>query len=285
MTSSHFYQLYAIHHFDMTSNDRKTLDNVIVTPETAGHWLTTVNTKNRNFKPRAVEQYANDMKSGKWTPSRIIFYQDGVLCDGQNRLAAVVQSGVPVAFDILVGASYDEGVNIDMGVKRKQGDSLKLQGAEHWITTNGTIAIINYIIRMSEGNATMLSHNEIKQYAENNQEWIKPMAQFTIKKKNLTTAAYFASACLALRAGESLSEITDFHQAYVTGEVFDRNKNAVIKLREYCLENKHCWTGKHACDTGKLVQRAIKAYIERQPLQKLYVPSNWIYPLPKINNQ
>ena len=285
MTSSLFYQLFVNHHFDMTSKDRKTLDNVVVSPETAAHWLKTVNTKNRNFKPRAVELYANDMKSGKWTPSRIIFYQDGVLCDGQNRLAAVVQSGVPVAFDILVGASYDEGVNIDMGVKRKQGDSLKLQGAEHWITTNGTIAIINYIVRMSDGNAQMLSHNEIKQYAENNQEWIKPMAQFTIKKKNLTTAAFYASAALALRAGESLSEITEFYHAYVTGEVFDRNKNAVIKLREYCLENKHCWTGKHNCDTGKLVQRAIKAYIERQPLQKLYVPSNWIYPLPKINNQ
>jgi hypothetical protein len=269
--------------YNMQSDDRKTLDNVFVSPEMAYYWLSTANTKNRNLKPRAIDQYANDIKSGKWTLSRIIFYQDGVLCDGQNRLAAVVQCGIPVAFDILIGAAYSEGVNIDMGVKRKQGDSLKLQGAEQWILSNNTIAMINYMVRMSKGNAMKLSHNQIKEYAEKNEEWIKPIAEFTGKKKSLTSAAYFASIALALRAGESLIEIMEFHQSFITGEVFDRNKNAVIRIREYCLENNHCWTGHYSCDTGKLVQRAFKAYIDRQPLQKLYVPSDWVYPLPGIN--
>jgi hypothetical protein len=268
---------------NMASPCRQTFDNVLVRPQIAAAWLNTINTRNRRLKPRAIEQYANDIKSGKWTPSRIVFYHDGILCDGQNRLAAVVKSGVPVAFDILVGAADIEGVNIDMGVKRKQGDSLKLQGAEQWIATNITIGIINYIVRMSDGNAMKLSHNQIKEYAEKNQEWIKPIIELTGKKRNLTTSAYFASIALALRAGEPLTEIMEFNQSYVTGEVFDKNKNAVIKIREYCLENKQCWTGYFSCDTGKLVQRALSAYINRQPLQKLYVPSDWIYSLPKIN--
>jgi hypothetical protein len=264
---------------------RQTFDNVLVTPQIAAYWLRTLNTKNRHYKVQAIEQYAIDMKAGKWTATRIIFYNDGILCDGQNRLAAVVLANVSVSFDILVGADYNEGVNIDMGVRRNQGDSLRLQGAEHWITQNHTIAIINYITRMTEGRAQKLSHNQIKQYAESNQEWIKPIAQFTQKKKNLTTAGFSASIALALRAGESLKEISEFRQAYLTGEVFDRNKNAVIKLREYCLENNYAWTGHHVRDSGRLTQRALKAYIDRQHLSKLYVPSDWIYSLPKINPQ
>lgn len=270
---------------NMASTRRQTFDNVLVRPQIAADWLSTVNTRNRSYKPRAIQQYAKDMEAGNWTPSRIVFYANGELCDGQNRLAAVVLSEVTVAFDILVGAADIEGVNMDMGVKRKQGDSLKLQGAEHWITTNHTIAIINYIARMGEGNVQKLSHNEIKQYAEKNQEWIKPIAELPTAKKNLTTAAYAGSIALALRAGESLNEISEFHHAYLTGEVFDRNKNAALRLREHCLENKYCWTGQNTRNTGKLAQRALKAYIDRQHLSKLYVPSDWIYSLPKINQQ
>jgi len=260
---------------------RETFDNVFVCPEVASIWLATVNTNNRKFKLDAIEQYANDMKANKWTTSRIVFYHDGILCDGQNRLAAVIKSNIEVVFDILVGADYSEGVNIDMGVKRTQGDSLRLQGADHWITAKNTIAIINFLARISKGRPKRLSHNEIKEYAESNREWIEPIAQITTKKKNLTTAAYFASIALALRAGESLNEIAEFHQAYLTGEVYDKNKNAVLRLRDYCLANDQAWTGYHCINTGKLTQRALKAYIDRQPLAKLYAPSDWNYSFPQ----
>jgi hypothetical protein len=284
MTIHHLHPFEKTKLFDMKSKDRKTLDNILVQPELASYWLETANTKNRTFKPLAITQYANDMKAGNWTPSRIIFYHDGVLCDGQNRLAAAVKAGIPVLFDILVGASYEEGVNVDMGVKRKQRDSLKMQGVENWIADTRTIGMINFLIRLSSGNKAKLSHNEIKQYAENNQKWIKPIAELTIKKKNLTTSGFFASAALALRAEEPLDEVLEFCHAYATGEVFDRNKNAVVKLREYCLENTHCWTGGHNYDTAKRAQRAIKAYINNEPLQKLYAPTNWIYPFPAFAN-
>lgn len=284
MTIHHLHPFQKTEWLDMKSKDRKTLDNILVTPETASYWLETANTKNRTFKPLAITQYANDMKAGNWTPTRIIFYYDGVLCDGQNRLAAVVKSNTPVLFDILVGASYDEGVNVDMGVKRKQRDSLKMQGVEDWISDTRTIGMINFLVRLSSGNKTKLSHNEIKQYAENNKKWIKPIAELTIKKKNLTTSGFYASAALALRAGEPLDQVLEFCHAYATGEVFDRNKNAVVKLREYCLENTQCWAGGYNYDTAKRAQRAIKAYINNEQLQKLYAPTSWIYPPPAFTN-
>ena len=269
----------------MKSEERKTFDNIIVTPEAAAHWLETANKKNRTLKPLAIAQYANDMKHGKWTPSRIIFYHDGVLCDGQNRLAAVVQSKTPVLFDILLGASYEEGVNVDMGVKRKQRDSLILQGAESWIADLRTIGVINFLVRASSNNRVKLSHNEIKQYAESNQKWIKPLAELFARKRNLATSGFYASIALALRAGEPLSEIKEFCHSYITGEVFDKNKNAVLKLREYCLENTHSWVGGYNYDTAKRTQRAIKAYVNNEPLQKLFLPTNWIYPFPKLDDQ
>ena len=282
MTIYHLHPFQKTEWLDMKSKDRKTLDNILVTPETASYWLQTANTKNRTFKPLAITQYAIDMKHGKWTPSRLIFYYDGTLCDGQNRLAAVVKSGIPVVFDILVGASYDEGINVDMGVKRKQRDALVMQGAESWITDTRMIGVINFLVRLSSNNTIKLTHHQIREYAENNQEWLKPISQLTLKKRNLSTAGFYGAAALAIKNGEPVHEIIEFCNLYITGEVFDRNKNAVLKLREYCLENSHCWVGGFNYDTAKRTQRAIKAYVNKEPLQKLYAPSDWIYPFSKI---
>jgi hypothetical protein len=233
--------------------------------------------------------YARQMAAGFWTNgSRIVFYKDGVLCDGQNRLAAVVESGVSCFFDILVGATHEEGANVDIGVKRSAHDALQIKGAEEWIANKYCVALVNSIHKFgtgSTGKDLRIAHHVIDQYASQNESWLKPIVRLSQKlhKKRLTSASYYAQLAAAYFNGEPLEELVDFHERLLTGENYDPQKNAVTRIREYIAEvNGSPWMFPVAYDTAKRTQRAIKAFIDRQPLSKLYAPTEYIYQFPLV---
>lgn len=273
----------------MKSQERINYTDQLVTPSMAEHWLTHYNLRNRKMKPASSALYARQMASGFWTSgSRIMFYKDGVLCDGQNRLKAVVESGVSCFFDILVGATQEEGANIDIGVKRSAHDALQIAGAENWIANKYCVALINSIHKFGIGSGSKelrLAHHVIDQYASQNESWLKPFVRLSQKlhKRRMTSSSYFAQLATAHYNGESLDELTDFHERLVKGENYDPNKNAVTKLGQYLADlNGSPWVFPVACDTAKRTQRAIKAFIDRQPLSKLYAPTEYIYQFPLV---
>jgi hypothetical protein len=100
-----------------------------VTPESAAKLLER-NTGNRRLRQHRVDAYAADMASGQWlvTGAPVVIDRNGNLIDGQHRLAACVQAGVP--FKTLVFNSPDEGafVVIDSGLARTAGDALGIDG-------------------------------------------------------------------------------------------------------------------------------------------------------------
>lgn len=68
-----------------------------VTPTKAERWLGR-NSRNRHEKPRRIARYATAMRRGEWelNGEAIKFDSNGHLLDGQNRLRAVVESGVTI---------------------------------------------------------------------------------------------------------------------------------------------------------------------------------------------
>lgn len=102
---------------------------VMVSPEIAAEWLTH-NTHNRNLKPNAIKRFVADMLAGEWqwTGEPIRFAVDGTLIDGQNRLHAIVESGVTLPMLVIRGLPMDAQRDIDTGTPRKLQDVLKLNG-------------------------------------------------------------------------------------------------------------------------------------------------------------
>lgn len=102
---------------------------VTITPDIATEWLAH-NSRNRTARTGLVSQYARDMASGAFSLSGqpIIRNGDGSILDGQHRLLACVQAGVP--FDSLVVSGIDSGVmhTLDSGAKRTFADYLKIEG-------------------------------------------------------------------------------------------------------------------------------------------------------------
>lgn len=104
---------------------------VTITPALAEEWLDveTINIANRGLSKDTVQRYAHDMESGNWLVGEpIMFDWDGVLIDGQHRLAAVIESGT--SQDMLVITGYDPDVRllINTGKNRNPQDALKIAG-------------------------------------------------------------------------------------------------------------------------------------------------------------
>ena len=92
----------------------------LVTPEKAQEWLKLNPSNNRTISVRMVSRYARDMAEGRWnrTHQGIAFDVNGDLVDGQHRLHAVVQAGVPVHMLVVRGLGVDLRASIDQGLSR-----------------------------------------------------------------------------------------------------------------------------------------------------------------------
>lgn len=98
-----------------------------VSPQLAEAWLR-LNAQNRSITAARVDQYARDMKDGRWTLTHqaIGFDENGDLIDGQHRLAAVVQADVTVPMLVVWGMAKDSKANVDTGRARTAGDMLSI---------------------------------------------------------------------------------------------------------------------------------------------------------------
>jgi hypothetical protein len=88
------------------------------------------NTHNRRLKERSISLYARDMAAGRWklTGEALKFATDGSVLDGQNRLHAIIASGVTVPMFVIKGLQPDAQDVMDSGATRTASDMLGLNG-------------------------------------------------------------------------------------------------------------------------------------------------------------
>lgn len=103
-----------------------------ITPERAQELLEH-NTVNRPLKDAAVKRYAKDMKEGRWeiNGEAIMVSEEGTLLNGQNRLHACVEAGVPFTSLFVSGLNGNSLDTIDVGVPRSLADQLHWRGVTH----------------------------------------------------------------------------------------------------------------------------------------------------------
>ncbi len=72
-----------------------------ITPARAAEWLE-ANTTNRPLSRPVVRSFAEAMRRGEWlvTHQGIAFDVNGVLVDGQHRLAAIIEADLPVQLTV-----------------------------------------------------------------------------------------------------------------------------------------------------------------------------------------
>ena len=99
--------------------------------ELAGRMLESNSEANRNRRKSLMARYSTDMKTGHWllTHQGIAFDVNGHLHDGQNRLAACVESGVTFQSLVFFGVGKENEMNaFDTGGNRNAVDAAKISG-------------------------------------------------------------------------------------------------------------------------------------------------------------
>lgn len=100
-----------------------------ITPDIAEVWLKQ-NTHNREIRDQKVDKWAHAMSAGQWrlNGQTICFDPNGILVDGQHRLAAVVKSGVTIQSVVVRGINMETQITVDTHTPRSFGDVLKWRG-------------------------------------------------------------------------------------------------------------------------------------------------------------
>ncbi len=120
-----------------------------ITPEIAQEW-TGLNTRNRPVRYTKVAQYARDMKAGNWVLNGETVKIDvtGIILDGQHRLYACIQAGVPFETVVIRGLPPEAQDTIDTGMARRFADQLSLRGE---VNTPVLGAIARWALRWLRG--------------------------------------------------------------------------------------------------------------------------------------
>lgn len=84
----------------------------------------------RSLSNSTVNTYTRLMNEGKWNLSIILIDTDGMLVDGQHRLAAVVKSGKDQRFVVISNWPKDNVLTLDNGSNRTRSQSLKYSTPE-----------------------------------------------------------------------------------------------------------------------------------------------------------
>lgn len=188
--------------------------------------LLSMNTSNRPIKPRVVEKYARDIKTGKWvlTNQGIGVSESGILIDGQHRLEAIKACGYPpVTILIVTGLSDDCKLAVDQHAKRSARDML--QFAFDYRVSNSAPAIATALIcsKSPNGWAGGQTMSEIYECILEHAEEIQAVVELPKNLKNFA-APYLAAFIDCIKSGiGDLEKLAKFIHDVESGEMLSRN--------------------------------------------------------------
>jgi hypothetical protein len=161
-----------------------------ISPEFAAELLENKNTRNRPLTRSTVLAYAKEMRNGNWTITHqgIALDTEGVLLDGQHRLAAVVEAGVTIPLMVSYDLPPETFATVDTGRRRTATDALSMAGLG---TNRYALAALAKFLTIHENRATV-SPGSNKANRMTNQEVIDAVLRFgqdeLLESLNKTTA-------------------------------------------------------------------------------------------------
>lgn len=129
------------------------------------------NSHNRPLSAGWSLELSRRMKAGAWKQNSMSagFYKDGLLEDGQHRLAAAAISGVSWNVVIVFGVEHGSVDTIDGGRRRSGADHALLDGIADPSKKQAIIkTAANYFVRCGDAGAALRSEAEVKSAIEAN---------------------------------------------------------------------------------------------------------------------
>jgi hypothetical protein len=256
---------------------------VLITPEMAKKYLEK-NTRNRPFCRSSVDRYLTDMRNNRWrlTHQGIAFNCDGTLLDGQHRLQAIIELGIPIYMMVTWNVDAEAQLNMDDHKIRAAHCSLSIVTGES--VTSRDIGVIRSAVGNGHGKSRGVTKDGLLELIP----VFNPALKFVYshmgngKYRGVTSAPVIAAICLAWFYVKDLDRLSVFCRVLAGIDLpqSDGDKAAVV-LREWALRNGVSYSAERI-EAFKKTQRAIVAFNERKDIGKLYGTSTF-FPWPLID--
>jgi hypothetical protein len=215
---------------------------VNVTPEMAADWLGRKR-PNRPLRQRVVSKIQRDIEAGNWrmTGDAIKFGSDGLLDDGQHRLAAIVASEKTVPCLVMTGLGPDARHLVDTGTPRKYGDMLAMGG---YSESQGLAALTkrmwhwergDYVVR---GIRTVPSTSELDAYLAENLDDLQHAVKWSrpVYKDTRISPTSLASIQIVLNRSKHSDKAHRFLDGWITGISLEAG-SPILALRNRLIKN------------------------------------------------
>lgn len=250
-------------------------------PDKAANWLGG-NTHNRPIHQSRVDEYAADMKAGRWrlTHQGIAFDTNGILRDGQHRLWGIVESGCTIRVPVTFGLPTDAIEEIDNVKARTVCDRMNISGRfeDAKISTN-QVSVMRAMVRGLKANRRMAYHDECEQMVAHLPAIGFALSRLTTTRikgvSSPTVCAVVARAWYSQEAGK-LDRFCEILRTGMAGE----DEAVVILLRDY-LSNLDRQTNTTLLrEIYGRVERALHCYLSGRNVSVLRACQTEMFPLP-----
>lgn len=221
------------------------------------------NTNNRPLSGAHVKFLCGVIRRGEWKLNGdAIRYNSTALIDGQHRLAAIVETGIPLQTVVVDGV--DSGVfdTIDTGKNRGGSDVLAINGVKNSTTVASALRMIRYIVTSETSKMSNIQTQDLYDQYEDVSNSCSIAKRCS---KILGSSIGCALHCLFSRVNQV--EADSFFEQLNTG-VGLKTKDPILALRDRLIRNKDAYAKLHSKQIAQLVIKAWNAHVMGEKISK-----------------
>jgi len=249
-----------------------------ITPSVAKTYLGK-NYNNRNLAKNHVAFLKSELIAGnyKLNGQSIVLGKSGRLLDGQHRLTAVVETGIPIQSVVMHDVEEDTFATIDTGKARGGYDALHIHGAKN--SKHMASAIRKILDKVGSerrviGSAThKIGNTEYVDFYKAHKGDLNALFELThawILKGSRILSESEAMAYVFLMRGES-DMAYEFIEEVVTGERKNPDSNAAQTLRKKLIDTKLSGLSVRETQKRDWVVTAFRHYYNNTDISKIVV--------------
>lgn len=252
VSASHHQNASDWFHEKLTTGKRSRFTEVkTITPPLAELMLAH-NESNRPLRRQKIDQHIRNLQEKNFilTHQGIAFSRDGQLNDGQHRLTAIVESGIPAPMTVTFGCVREEFEVIDQGGLRTSADIIHIKGRDH---PRIRASVAARVLSFEEKDTKHLTAQKITNYeASLNQELMDDSCQYGVKARKIAPPATIGLAYyhIASNTSQGKEKISLFWDSFISGASLPAS-SPILKIRNLLVEG-------HDFGQKSGTQRAIK---------------------------
>lgn len=258
-----------------------------VTPEMALKWLEG-NTHNRPISQAHVDRLAGDIIAGRWrlTHQGIAFDTEGLLADGQHRLWAVVEAGIPVMMRVFFNEPPENRQVLDSGERRSNLDILTLTeqvgevSAQHLATLRAILAgQTSKVIRVTPGKEAehYAKHREAIDFAVKHLSACRVSGVGTAQVRAVIARAYYSA---------DHGRLAHFCDVMKSGMAADDGDHCIIMLWNFLVRTRDAGRGQSVRRLRYAkTEWALSRFLQGRQVARLGSSDTELFPLPEELDQ